>query len=79
MLDLYAANSNTGSFVLIDAESNATVAAGIVRELLGRHSARDTTWPSNPEERARRRGHAAAHLALTGTPEYADAVERALL
>jgi sulfate adenylyltransferase large subunit len=33
-LDLYAANRRTGSFILIDPASHATVAAGMVRELL---------------------------------------------
>jgi sulfate adenylyltransferase large subunit len=79
MLDLYAANRHTGSFVLIDAETNATVAAGMVRELLADTPPGSLRGPVTPDERARRWGHTAAHLALTGTPEYADAVERALL
>jgi sulfate adenylyltransferase large subunit len=33
-VDLYAANRTTGSFILIDPESNATVAAGMIRETL---------------------------------------------
>jgi sulfate adenylyltransferase subunit 1 (EFTu-like GTPase family) len=33
-LDPYAANRHTGSFILIDAVSHATVAAGMVREML---------------------------------------------
>jgi sulfate adenylyltransferase large subunit len=78
MLDRYASNRHTGSFVLIDAESNATVAAGMVRDLLA-DTPPTPRGPVTPEERARRWGHVAAHLALTGTPEYAEAVERALL
>ena len=33
-LDPYAANRHTGSFILIDSVSHATVAAGMVREIL---------------------------------------------
>ncbi len=41
-LDTYGAHRATGSFILIDAESHATVAAGMVREILsveGAHAA----------------------------------------
>ncbi len=78
-LDLYAANRHTGSFVLIDAETNATVAAGMVRELLAESSAAVVRGPVTPEERARRWGHRGAHLALAASPAFADEVERALL
>jgi sulfate adenylyltransferase large subunit len=79
ILDLYSANRHTGSFVLIDAETNATVAAGMVRELLGDPSPKTARGPVTAEERARRWGHTGAHLALTGSSAYADAIERALL
>ena len=78
-LDLYAANRHTGSFVLIDAETNATVAAGMVRELLAESSAAVVRGPVTPEERARRWGHRGAHLAIAASPAFADEVERALL
>jgi sulfate adenylyltransferase subunit 1 len=39
-LDTYVAQRTTGSFILIDAESHATVAAGMVREILPREGAR---------------------------------------
>ena len=79
-LDLYQANRHTGSFVLIDAETNATVAAGMVRELLDLAPALEASQgPVTPEERASRWGHSGVHLALTGSAAFADAVERALL
>jgi sulfate adenylyltransferase large subunit len=88
VLDLYTANRHTGSFVLIDTETNATAAAGMVRELLP-NSLPDAltvaptaslllTAPVTPEDRVRRWGHRGAHVALTGSAEFADAVERAL-
>jgi sulfate adenylyltransferase subunit 1 (EFTu-like GTPase family) len=40
-LDTYEAQRVTGSFILIDAASHATVAAGMVREILSGQSARD--------------------------------------
>jgi sulfate adenylyltransferase large subunit len=79
LLDLYASNRHTGSFVLIDAETNATVAAGMVRELLESTSTEELTGPITPEERARRWGHTGALLALTGSAAFANNVERALL
>jgi sulfate adenylyltransferase subunit 1 len=39
-LDTYVDQRTTGSFILIDAESHATVAAGMVREILPREGAR---------------------------------------
>ncbi len=81
-LDLYSANRDMGSFVLIDPETNATAAAGMVREVLGDLLASapgQDTAPVTAEERARRWGHTGAHLALTGTVAFARAVERALL
>ena len=78
-LDLYAANRHTGSFVLIDAETNATVAAGMVRELPAESGPTVVRGPVTAEERARRWGHPGAQLALTGSPALAEGVERALL
>jgi sulfate adenylyltransferase large subunit len=40
-LDTYAAQRTTGSFILIDTESHATVAAGMVREVLSGRAAGD--------------------------------------
>jgi sulfate adenylyltransferase large subunit len=40
-LDTYAAQRTTGSFILIDATSHATVAAGMVREVLSGRAASD--------------------------------------
>jgi sulfate adenylyltransferase subunit 1 len=82
-LDSYAANRHTGSFVLIDAQANATVAAGMVRSIdTADQAVRATTLsiegPVTAAERTARWGHAGAHLTLTATTEIADAVERVL-
>jgi sulfate adenylyltransferase subunit 1 len=37
-VDAYTANRHTGSFVLIDPVTNATAAAGMIRDLAGRHN-----------------------------------------
>jgi len=81
VLDLYTANRHTGSFVLIDTETNATAAAGMVRELLAKSlpaASVPLNAPVTPDDRVRRWGHHGAHVALTGSAEFADAVERAL-
>ena len=78
-LDLYKANRHTGSFVLIDTETNATVAAGMVREVLADARTVIARGPVTAEERALQWGHTGAHLELTGSTAFADAVERALL
>jgi len=87
-VDRYAENRITGSFVLIDQESNATVAAGMIREVLGADQTADQTVeetdesslsaPVSTEERIARWGHTGATIALTGPASFADAVERAL-
>jgi sulfate adenylyltransferase large subunit len=77
-LDPYASNRHTGSFVLIDAVTNATVAAGMVRAVLADADQQLADGPVGVEERVRRWGHQAAHLVVTGSAEFADALERAL-
>lgn len=75
----YSRNRTLGAFVLIDAETNATVGAGMVREILhGERSAIDTA-PVTPLERATHWGHAGAVLRLNAPAEVAHALERALL
>ena len=66
-LDTYTAQRTTGSFILIDAESHATVAAGMVREILpaeGAHAANE--------------GHAVAAIAIRNL-ELLRLLETALL
>jgi len=82
-LDLYRENRSTGAFILIDPESNATVAAGMVTEILGdgaAHSApcKSAPGPVTAEERAARWGHRGGVLELNGPPVLIDLIERDL-
>jgi sulfate adenylyltransferase large subunit len=76
-VDSYSTNRTTGSFVLIDAVNNATVAAGMIRDKTAEAFTSATT-PVSAAERTARWRHAGAHLHLTGPASFADAVERAL-
>lgn len=87
--DSYRLNFATGSFILIDPHTNATVAAGMIR---GEGDAAASPLPPSVawdgsnvprEERERRHGHAAAVIWLTGPPgagktTIARALERRL-
>ena len=76
--DTYAANRITGSFVLIDPETNATAAAGMIRSLIeAANPAQTFDGPVTPTERARRWGHPGAVLALQAPEVLINAVERA--
>ncbi|AXC14256.1 Sulfate adenylyltransferase subunit 1 [Acidisarcina polymorpha] len=81
-LDRYVDNRITGAFILIDAETNSTVAAGMVTEVLGREM--DGVISELPVgavsagERAARWGHHGGILALNGPSEWIDRVERSL-
>jgi sulfate adenylyltransferase subunit 1 (EFTu-like GTPase family) len=77
-VDRYAGNRTTGSFVLIDPVTNATAAAGMIREAIASISAQVQTGPVSAEERAARWRHIGAHLHLTGPIALADALERTL-
>jgi sulfate adenylyltransferase large subunit len=80
-IDAYADNRTTGSFVLIDVETNATVAAGMIRDVLVAPAsaiAAAETGRVTAEERSLRWGHIGAHVSLEGTEAFTDAVERAL-
>ncbi len=84
-VDLYTANRHTGAFILIDPDTNATVAAGMIRAvataspdlLENRATANDA--PVTPAERAALWGHAGALLRIEGAAAFANAVERLLL
>jgi sulfate adenylyltransferase large subunit len=76
-VDSYSTNRITGSFVLIDAVNNATVAAGMIRDTTAEPFISLTT-PVSAAERTARWRHAGAHLHLTGPTSFADAAERAL-
>lgn len=85
--DPYASNRTTGSFILIDALSNATVGAGMIQE----EAAASLTLseavsklqipagsPVSAEERRIRRGHLPAVLLLEGRQDLATRIERRL-
>ena len=78
-LERYSDNRALGAFVLIDAETNATAGAGMVREVL--HGERSTLSesPVTALERAVRWGHPGVVLRLHAPAAVAHALERALL
>ena len=82
-LDLYAENRSTGAFILIDAASNKTVAAGMITSVAadtsdGADEPVSFTGPVTSAERAARWGHQGGVLSLTGPAELIDLVERSL-
>jgi len=85
--DPYASNRTTGSFILIDPATNATVGAGMIQEdasptaIAGEkefssHAVAET--PVAAEERYARHGHLPAVLLLEGHPALAVRLERLL-
>jgi sulfate adenylyltransferase large subunit len=82
-VDLYRDNRSTGSLILIDPETNATVAAGMVTAAQGQAVAGEedetAAWGRvTAGEREARWGHRGGVLELTGPAELIDAVERSL-
>ncbi len=75
-VDPYQANRHTGSFILIDPETNGTVAAGMIHASDEDLGAR--VQAVSPEERRARWGHAGAELRVSGSAVLADSLERAL-
>jgi sulfate adenylyltransferase subunit 1 len=78
-LERYSENRTLGAFILIDAETNATAGAGMVREVLGDDAVHVHAAPVTPLERASRWGHGGAVLRLNAPNTVAHALERALL
>jgi sulfate adenylyltransferase large subunit len=76
-VDSYASNRTTGSFVLIDPISNATVAAGMIREATAKAPI-GLTEPVSGAERTARWHHSGALIHISGPKSFAYAVERAL-
>ena len=85
--DPYKRNRATGSFILIDPISNATVGAGMILEFPGDQQIREErkiTFPGiagepvRAEERYRRHGHHPAIFLLKNRPALASRLERAL-
>jgi sulfate adenylyltransferase subunit 1 len=83
--DPYLRNRTTGSLILIDSLTNATIGALMIREELPANGHR-TFEPSQAErkgtvtqeERIQRRGHRPAIFVLTGPRSLAETVEREL-
>jgi len=82
-VDLYRDNRSTGALILIDPETNATVAAGMVTAAQGHAAAGEedetAAWGRvTAGEREARWGHRGGVLELAGPVELIDAVERSL-
>ncbi len=78
-VDRYASSRITGSFVLIDPVTNATAAAGMIRDAVPVATGlRSASGPVSLEERANRWRHSGAYVELSGPVAFADDVERAL-
>ena len=79
--DPYTQNRITGSFILIDPISNATLAAGMIRtDLPAQAAAADVAISAEvtPAERYKRHGHHPALVLVRGGPDFAKRLERAL-
>jgi sulfate adenylyltransferase large subunit len=82
-VDLYQENRNTGALILIDAETNRTVAAGMVTAAFDSAASGEegeaAAWGSvTAGEREARWGHRGGVLRLTGPIKSIDAIERSL-
>jgi sulfate adenylyltransferase large subunit len=82
-LDLYRENRGTGAFILVDAESNSTVAAGMITAVSeqgrgGKIASGGSAGTVTAEQRAARWGHRGGVLELNGPAGTIDSVERAL-
>jgi sulfate adenylyltransferase large subunit len=75
--DSYSTSRTTGSFVLIDAVTNLTVAAGMIRQTNAEANAVLTNVVT-AADRVARWGHSGAHIHLTGPTVFVDAAERTL-
>ena len=78
-VERYRDNRTLGAFVLIDAETNGTAGAGMIREILTDDETAIHAAPVTPLERATRWGHGGAVLRLIAPAAVAHALERALL
>ncbi len=76
--DSYEKNRTTGSMILIDPPTNATVGAIMICEELAEPQISHNSGRISPQERAQRNGHCAAIFTLHGNREQAERVERAL-
>jgi bifunctional enzyme CysN/CysC/sulfate adenylyltransferase subunit 1 len=83
--DAYQLNHTTGSFIVIDPLTNATLAAGMIREDLSESASISTRKeilpaqiPLTPLERYRRHGHYPAVILANARPLLAGQLERVL-
>jgi sulfate adenylyltransferase large subunit len=86
--DPYTQNRTTGSFILIDAITNATVGAAMIREDLSQSRGGDLRKAQplgeeracgvTPEERSQRHGHGPAIFSVKGSGEFGERLERVL-
>lgn len=78
--DSYINNRTTGSFILIDPWSNATVGAAMIRDNLSRNEAspKQESGPVTIDERSERHGHSPAIFSVAGNRNFARLLERAL-
>jgi sulfate adenylyltransferase subunit 1 len=86
--DSYIHSRATGSFILIDPLSNATVGAGMIRDDLSQQPGNRASsgvgilefdqGAVSPQERFERHGHLPAIFLLQGLRSHANAIERAL-
>ncbi|HEY3707188.1 MAG TPA: sulfate adenylyltransferase subunit CysN [Terracidiphilus sp.] len=80
-LDAYAENRATGAFILIDPQTNGTIAAGMVTAVTALEEpddAADAWGPVTAGEREARWGHRGGVLELTGPARLIDTIERSL-
>jgi len=77
-LDPYAKVRGTGAFVLIDGRTNATVAAGMVRQIHKDEPHAGLKGPVTAAQRAERWGHEGEVVELNAPAEVGDALEHAL-
>jgi sulfate adenylyltransferase subunit 1 len=84
-VDSYEQNRVTGSFIVIDPLTNATLGAGMIRENLAeggekwaRLGTADSETAVSPLERHRRHGHYPAVILVDARAEFARRIERAL-
>ena len=82
-LDCYAENRATGAFILIDAATNSTVAAGMITSVAadtsdGVDELVSASGPVTAAERAARWGHRGGVLSLNGPADLIDLIERSL-
>lgn len=82
-VDAYGENRNTGAFILIDAETNSTVAAGMVTHLSEANlsvveDSTDQLGKVTSEDKITRWGHRGAAVELTAPTELIDTIERSL-